>query len=116
MLGRNSSKTTSIETSSVSKKQNLNTFSNSQTVRVGKAKQPLSVLIPITAFLLAMVVSLTVSVTFYLEDVKRLNQNKLKELSLESTLLESHFQTLLSQSAQDILFLIAIPSSIFCHL
>ena len=109
MLTRISSTTTSLEASSVSKKEHLNTFSNSQTVSVGKAKQPLSVLIPITAFLLAMVVSLTVSVAFYIEDVKRLNQNKLKELTLESTLLESHFQTLLSQSAQDVLFLSNTP-------
>jgi len=104
-----SSKYSSLDTKPNTIKQHSNTFSNDKTVQVGKVKQPLSVLIPTTAFLLAMVVSLTVSVTYYLEDVKRLNQNKLNELTLESQLLESHFQSLLSQSAQDVLFLSNTP-------
>jgi len=76
---------------------------------LGKASRPLSVLIPAVSFILAIVISATVSITFYAEEIKRLGQNKLNELALEAELLDAHFQTLLSQSAQDVLFLSNTP-------
>ncbi len=82
---------------------------DAEELEVGHATRPLGLLIPVTAFLLALTVAVFVSFSFYFESERLIRKNSVEKLRIESALVEPLLEQLYRQSSSDVLFLSQTP-------
>ena len=78
---------------------------NAGMLTVGRAKRPLSILIPIITFILTLLTSATVGYTYYIESERLLIKNKLDSLKDEGQLMQPLLLNLFEQASQDAVIL-----------
>ncbi|VUD59627.1 Signal transduction histidine-protein kinase BarA [Thalassocella blandensis] len=81
----------------------------SRALPLGSVRFPLSVRIPLGAFALSLIIASVVGYSFYLESQKIIVKNEIKDLSIESKLVEPLLAQLYQNSASDALFLSGTP-------
>ncbi|MCW8997184.1 MAG: PAS domain S-box protein, partial [Kangiellaceae bacterium] len=78
-------------------------------LEVGYAKYPQSFTIPAAAFIISLIISGVVAVSFYIDTEKLVAERKIDELEIESTLVEPLITAFYRQSYNDVLFLSKTP-------
>ena len=89
-----------------------NTFkekTNKDLLEVGIAKRPIALQLPVAAFLLALLVATIVGGSFYYESERLIHEQEVKELGLQSNLVEPLLAELYKQGSSDVLFLSNTP-------
>ena len=78
-------------------------------LEVGIAKRPIALQLPVAAFLLALLVAAIVGASFYYESERLIHEQEVKELGLQSNLVEPLLAELYKQGSSDVLFLSNTP-------
>ena len=78
---------------------------NKNILTVGRAKRPLSILIPVITFILTLLTSAAVGYTYFIESERLLIKNKLNSLKDESELMQPLLLNIFEQASQDALIL-----------
>ncbi|NVK37768.1 MAG: response regulator [Gammaproteobacteria bacterium] len=76
---------------------------------IGKSTRPISLLMPVSAFCLSLIVAFIVGVIFYSESKEILLKSELKQLTTEAELVEPLLAQMYRQSSSDVLFLSHTP-------
>jgi PAS domain S-box-containing protein len=76
---------------------------------IGKSTRPISIILPLGAFLLSLLIAFIVGLTFYKESQKIIFKSEFKQLSIEGELIEPLFAQLYRQSSSDVIFLSNTP-------
>lgn len=80
-----------------------------QYIHIGKATRPISLFLPLSAFMLSLMVTFIVGVVFYNESKNILVKSELKQLIIEAELIEPLLAQMYRQSSSDVLFLSNTP-------
>ncbi len=82
---------------------------NSKLLKVGVAQRPIAIQLPAASFLLALTVATIVGTSFYYESERLMHEREVKELGLQSNLVEPLLAELYKQGSSDVLFLSNTP-------
>lgn len=78
-------------------------------LKIGSARRPIAFQLPIAAFLLSIAIASLVGFTFYSESERILHEQEIKELKIQSELVEPLLGELYQQGSSDALFLSKTP-------
>ncbi|MDN4501009.1 response regulator [Alteromonadaceae bacterium BrNp21-10] len=84
-------------------------FIPQKSLEVGKAKNPLTIQLPLMAFLISLIITLVVSLTFYAESARLSRKQVLEDLHIKASLVAPLLERVYLQSTADTLFLSNTP-------